>query len=200
MSKPNSRRTIRIVAVVVVVCSVAVALIAFALRESRPTDDSPGGIARLAEFTLPDLDDRPRSIREWSGSPLILNFWATWCAPCRREMPLLQEFHDRSDTGGLTVIGIALDNPRDARRFVTEVGITYPNLYGETEGAEIADSMGDSFVGLPFSAFVGPGGEIVALRAGELHADELERIVTDLGALAGGQLTPAEARDRLAEN
>ncbi len=159
---------------------------------------SSGAVTQLPDFTLPDLDDRPRSIREWRGRPLIINFWATWCAPCRREMPLLQRLHEERADAGVQVVGVALDNKNDARRFVDRIGVTYPILYGEESGARAADAFGDSFVGLPFSAFIAPDGEILALRAGEVDADDLALLVAEMDAVTRGSRTPAEARERLA--
>lgn len=139
--------------------------------------------AGLPDFTLPDLDDRQRTAAEWSGRPLIINFWATWCAPCRREMPLLEALHEERGQHGVQVIGVALDNREDARRFATEIGVTYPVLYGERDGALIAESIGgEDFVGLPFTAFVDVNGKIVASKSGELDEDELRLAVERIGA------------------
>lgn len=168
---------------------------------TAPTVEPPPlSVEYLPDFTLPDLDDQPRSIREWSGRSLVINFWATWCAPCRREMPLLQSLQDQRSDGSLQVIGVALDNPADVKRFITQSGVTYPILYGENEGSAIAESLGDDFIGLPFSAFVAPGGEILALLAGELQDDELHRLVAEMDAVASGQRSVAEARARLSAN
>jgi len=170
-------------------------------RNASPAGD-PGtsDYPHLADFTLPDLDDRPRSIMEWSGRPLIINFWATWCAPCRREMPLLQDLYEERGDSGLHIVGVAMDNKRDVQRFVAQIKVTYPILYGEDEGARAADSFGDSFVGLPFSAFIAPGGEVLALRAGELHADDLARLVGEMDAVATGLRSVAQARQRVIEH
>lgn len=157
----------------------------------------PPAVEYLADFTLPDLDDRPRSIREWSGRPLVINFWATWCAPCRREMPLLQSLQDEYGDGSLQVIGVALDNLSDVTRFVTAIGVTYPILYGEDDVTTIAESFGDAFIGLPFSVFVGAGGEILALHSGELQADYLHQFVSEMDAVVSGRRSAAEARQRL---
>ena len=159
------------------------------------SDDS-----HLADFILPDLNDQPRSIMEWSDRPLIINFWATWCAPCRREMPLLQDLHAEHGNSSLHIVGVAIDNKQDVQRFVTQIRVTYPILYGEDQGARAADSFGDSFVGLPFSAFIAPGGEVLALRAGELQAEELARLVSEMDAVAAGRTSVAQARKRLSEN
>ena len=150
--------------------------------ETQPATQTAPVVQRLPDVRLPDLDDRERSIHEWSGRPLLINFWATWCAPCRREMPLLQSVQDEQTESGLQVIGIALDNRKDARRFVTETGIRYPILYGEHDGAVFAESFGGGFVALPFSVLVAADGEIVARKSGELNADELQLLIDDVVA------------------
>lgn len=189
-------RAIRM-AVIVLVCVLAGLWIGQQYRNTPPVEPPLSAVGILPDFTLPDLDDRPRSITEWSGRSLIINFWATWCAPCRREMPLLQSLQDGRSDGSLQVIGVALDNLPDVKRFVTETGVTYPILYGEYDASTVAESLGDEFVGLPFSAFVAPGGEILALLSGELHADDLRRLVAEMDAVASGQSSGAEARERL---
>lgn len=148
---------------------------------TRGENEANPAVRQISEFRLPDLDGRERSIYEWSGRPLIINFWATWCAPCRREMPLLQSVQDEQSEDGLQIIGIALDTREDAQRFVTEKGVRYPILYGEHEAALIAESFGDDFVALPFSVFVAADGTIVALKSGELQAIELRSLIAQLG-------------------
>lgn len=191
------KRAFRIT-IIVAVCVLAGLWIVQTDRSEPPGELPASVVEYLPDFTLPDLDDQPRSIREWSGRPLVINFWATWCAPCRREMPLLQSLQDERSDGSLQVIGVALDNLADVRRFIAETGVTYPNLYGEQDGTAVAESLGEDFIGLPFSAFVAPGGEILKLLTGELHADELYRIVAEMDAVASGQRSVAEARRILA--
>ena len=192
-------RVIRIV-LIILVCALAGLWIVQKYRNTQPVEPATLAIEILPAFTLPDLADQPRSITEWSGRSLIINFWATWCAPCRREMPLLQSLQDERDTGSLQVIGVALDNLPDVKRFVTEIGVTYPILYGENEAAMVVESFGVEFVGLPFTAFIVPGGEILTLLAGELDADDLRELVAELDAIASGQSSVAEARKRLSAN
>lgn len=198
MERHEHKQLVRIV-VVVLVCVLAGFWVSQTYWSPSPEGvPSSAPVTQLPDFTLPDLDDRHRSIREWQGRSLIINFWATWCAPCRREMPLLQNLHEQRADGSLRVVGVALDDKDDARRFVEQIGVTYPILYGEDAGARAADSFGDSFVGLPFSAFIAPGGEILALRAGEVDADDLDLLVTEMDAVQSGARTPSEARERLA--
>ena len=190
------RRVIQISAIVFV-CMLAGLWIAKKNRNAPPVESLSTTTVFLADFTLPDLDDQPRSIMEWSGRPLLINFWATWCAPCRREMPLLQSLQDSRGDGSLQVIGVALDNLPDVKRFVAAIDVTYPILYGEDDVTTIAESFGDEFIGLPFSVFIAPGGEILALRAGELHADDLRELVAEMDAVASGQSSATQARERL---
>jgi thiol-disulfide isomerase/thioredoxin len=170
------------------VCLLAGLWISQKYRSAQPVEPPLAAVEYLPDFTLPDLDDQPRSIMEWSGRPLLINFWATWCAPCRR-----------SD-GGLQVIGVALDNLLDVKRFVAETKVTYPILYGEDDATRVAESFGEDFIVLPFSAFVAPGGEILALHSGELYADDLRRLVIEIDALARGERSIADARESLLED
>ena len=153
----------------------------------------------LFDFSLPDLDDRPRSIMEWSGKSLVINFWATWCPPCRHEMPLLQALQDQRSAGDLQVIGIAMDNLVDVKRFISQTGITYPNLYGEYEASIIAESFAADFIALPFTVFVLPDGEILTFWPGELSADELRLIVAEMDAVVSGKRSADQARAHIAD-
>jgi peroxiredoxin len=186
--------------VAILVCVLAGLLIAKKYRNPPSVEPSLSVVETLPDFTLPDLDDQPRSITEWSDRSLIINFWATWCAPCRREMPLLQSLQDGRDDDSLQVIGVAMDNLADVQQFITKTGVTYPILYGENEAAMVVESFGVEFVGLPFTAFIVPGGEILTLLAGELDADDLRELVAELDAIASGQSSVAEARKRLSAN
>ncbi len=151
----------------------------------------------LFDFSLPNLDDQPRSIMEWSGKSLVINFWATWCPPCRREMPLLQALQDQRSDGSLQVVGVAIDNLNDVRRFIAQTGITYPNLYGEFEASVVAESFAADFIALPFTVFVLPDGEILTFWPGELSADELRLIVAEMDAVASGSRRADQARDHI---
>ncbi|RMF98801.1 MAG: TlpA family protein disulfide reductase [Gammaproteobacteria bacterium] len=156
-------------------------------------------VDRLPDIRLPDLDGRPRSLDEWAGRTLLLNFWATWCAPCREEMPLLQRLHEERSERGMAVVGIAVDRLPAVRRYIAESGIAYPQLVGEEDAMAAAEAFGPPFVGLPFTVFVGPGGEVLGLRRGAIDRDELAAIVRALDAYAGGSAGLAETRAALAD-
>lgn len=154
-------------------------------------------VTTLPDFSLVDLTGESRSISEWADRPLLINFWATWCAPCRREMPMLQTLRQERMNQPFEVIGIAIDRQDDVETFINETGVTYPILVGQSDAMEAAEKFGPAFVALPFTVFTAPGGEILHLHSGELHLEQLRQILPVVDAVAEGLTTPAEARKRL---
>jgi thiol-disulfide isomerase/thioredoxin len=128
---------------------------------------------------LPDARGTVRSLRDFLGHPLIVNFWATWCAPCRREIPLLQQLRGTYKSDGLQIVGIAVDFPNAVADYLRHTPIAYPLLIGEDQGLAAAEQFGMEPV-LPFSVFADSGGHIIAVKVGELHQDEADAI---LGAM-----------------
>jgi thiol-disulfide isomerase/thioredoxin len=150
----------------------------------------------LPDFVLPGLDGTPHRLSDWKGRPLIVNFWASWCEPCRREIPLLEELR-RSSGGALEVIGVAVDTHDAAQKYAHESGIDYPVLVGEQGGLEAAAAFGIEPV-LPFSVFSDRDGRVVTLKVGELHRDEAQFILGRIRALDRHQLGLSEARNEIA--
>jgi thiol-disulfide isomerase/thioredoxin len=153
---------------------------------SRPIPDT------VPALTMPDLGGKEKSLRDFLGHPLIINFWATWCAPCRREIPLLQQLRRAYQGDGLVVVGIAVDFRTAVAEYVRRQPIDYPLLIGEDSGLAAAEQFGMQTV-LPFSVFADAQGRIVALKIGELHRDEADYILTTMRGLAAGSLSLAEA-------
>ena len=170
-----------------------------ALWTPAPPPPPPAAVApsHVPAFELRDLSGVKRSIAEWSSQALIINFWATWCAPCRKEMPLLEQVHQERSGHGLTVIGIAIDQDEPVRAFVGETGVTYPILVGQEDAMAVAESFAPDFVALPITIVVAPGGEILVRHIGELHPDMLATVLDVLDRLAAGHLTVAAARQAL---
>jgi thiol-disulfide isomerase/thioredoxin len=158
---------------------------------------APAGVGKaLPALTLNDLKGQPRALAEWSGRTLLINFWATWCAPCRKEMPLLEQFQQSQDPARMQVIGIAIDRVDPVMRFLGETGVTYPNLVGEMDATRAAEQFAPGFA-LPLSVVAAPDGTVLAVHIGEIHASDLEQIATVADALAAGNLTTAAATARL---
>lgn len=176
-----------------------------ALTASTPAVDSPVAAsqkksvpATLPEFTLADREGVPRTLQHWAGRPLLVNFWATWCAPCRREIPLLNSLRTQYAADDLEVIGIAVDFREDVLAYAQEIGIDYPLLIGEQDGLDAAAAFGVEPV-FPFSIFSDSQGRIVALRIGELHADEAAFILDSVRRIDAGTLQLPVAQREIAE-
>jgi thiol-disulfide isomerase/thioredoxin len=150
--------------------------------------------ATLPAFQLADRDGQMRSLADWQGKALIVNFWATWCAPCRREIPLLQQIQAEHGAEGFQVIGIAADYRDKVIAYAEEIGLDYPLLIGEQEALDAAASFGVEAIGLPFTVFADKQGRIVAAHLGELTAPEAEVILGAVRRVDGGELTPEQAR------
>jgi thiol-disulfide isomerase/thioredoxin len=154
-------------------------------------------LTKLPEFTLNDMWGEPHSISEWAGKPLLINFWATWCAPCRREMPLLQALHTSQDD--LQILGIAIDRQADVQTYMAESGISYPSLVGEEDAMRVSDLFGLEGLGLPFTVLIGAGGEVLTVFIGEIEAAELDEMADISRRFASGELSFAESREQLGE-
>lgn len=152
----------------------------------------------LPSFTLTDIAGQPRSIDEFTGQPLLINFWATWCAPCLRELPMLEAlWQERRQQRSLQIVGIAIDQIEDARPYLQDTGVTYPNLVGRSAAMEAAGSFGPDFAGLPFTVFVSADRQILHLHSGELLREQIDAILAVVDDVAAGRLSVTDARARL---
>lgn len=145
-------------------------------------------------FVLPDMEGVDREFAEWDGKHRLLNFWATWCAPCRREIPILKTFQDEHGDAGFQVLGIAVDYPEQVTRYAEQARFNYPILVGQQDAMAVAESSGIEFIGMPFTMFVARDGEYVGAYIGELHQSHLDDIVNILTRLDAGEITKDEAR------
>lgn len=129
---------------------------------------------RLPPLSLPDLDGTPTDGAQWAGKVLLLNFWATWCEPCQREIPLLMDLQRTWGPKGLQVVGIAIDEPEVVRPFVAQRGLDYPVLVGGEDAIELSRTLGNRIQVLPFSVLVDRNGRLLQVQIGELKQAALE--------------------------
>jgi thiol-disulfide isomerase/thioredoxin len=124
------------------------------------------------DFTLKDLEGIPRSITEWDGHVVLVNFWAPWCKPCREEMPMLMQLQQDYGGQGLRILGVAIDDPEPVRRFASELRVNYVLLAELMPALDVQDAYGDTR--LPYSVLIDRKGRIVYRKAGELTRAEIE--------------------------
>lgn len=152
----------------------------------RSTDSTgPGEGANIGDpvlraMTLLDLAGQSRRLGEWQGQVLVCNFWATWCAPCREEIPLLMAARLKYRPAGVEVVGIAVDNAAKVRDFSASLNISYPVLLAEAAGLDMMRRLGNSVGGLPYTVVTDRQGNVVQRKLGALKQGELERILDPL--------------------
>ncbi|HUR39689.1 MAG TPA: TlpA disulfide reductase family protein [Verrucomicrobiae bacterium] len=133
---------------------------------------------RRPELSFRDLDGRTRSLAEWDGKLLLLNFWATWCAPCVKEIPLLVEAQQEFGPRGLQLVGIAMDQREPVAAFAQRLRINYPLLVGEADVVAAMDALGDELGAFPFSVLVAPDGRILSRHSGDLSREEIRELLS----------------------
>ena len=146
--------------------------IAVYLLQASPAD------SRRPDFTLNDLDGKPRSIAEWDGQVVLVNFWAPWCKPCREEMPMLIKLQHDLGPHGLQVLGLAVDDAGPVRSFAEALKVNYPLLVDLLQVIPVQEAYGDSR--LPYSVLIDRRGYIIYRKAGELSRAEIEAQIQPL--------------------
>jgi thiol-disulfide isomerase/thioredoxin len=147
----------------------------------------------LPDITLANLDGKPTKLASLGGRPLMVNFWATWCAPCRREIPLLNKIRMQRKPQNAEIVGVAVDFRDDVLKYVKTTPISYPLLMGEEEGLAAAEAFGMGMA-FPFSVFVDSQDRILAIKVGELHEDEANFAFDRLKDIDDGVLTREAAQ------
>jgi thiol-disulfide isomerase/thioredoxin len=146
-----------------------------------PTGGVPHtAVTHLFAQSLNDAAGKPQSLAQWKGKPLLVNFWAPWCAPCVREMPELSALAASSAGKRVQVIGIGIDSPSNIAQFAAKFKIAYPLYVAGMSGTELAREFGNSAGGLPYTVLVGADGVVRKTYLGSLKFDELR---ADLAAL-----------------
>lgn len=170
-------------AAIIVGVTAALALIAGLAWRHIPADDtrSPGldGSTLLA-LTLPDATGREQSLQQWKGKVVVVNFWATWCEPCREEMPRFVKLQDEYGAKGLQFVGIAIDQVEKVQRFASEIHLNYPTLLGGYGAVELSKSTGNRFGALPFTLVLDRAGNIVYTQLGPVKDAQLRSTISQL--------------------
>ncbi len=135
---------------------------------------------RMLAATFPDLNSQRQPLSQWRGKVLVVNFWATWCAPCRAEIPGFIELHRELAGQGVQFVGIAIDQATKVNDFARELGVNYPLLLGDENALELQRQLGDQAGVLPFTVILDSNGRLIARHAGSISTKQLRGILLPL--------------------
>ena len=149
-----------------------------------PPNSTQLSVDAIYATSLYDLDRQQRPLAAWKDRTLLINFWATWCVPCREEVPALTRIQRRFSAKNLQIVGIALDTPDLALSFAKTYGINYPVLIGGLETIDLTRSLGNRGGALPFTLVLAPGGRAFRTHLGALTEPEIEALIAETEAAA----------------
>lgn len=142
--------------------------------ETVPVADAP---ARLLALTLPDLEGKSQSISQWKGKVLVVNFWATWCPPCKEEMPEFSRLSTKYASNGVQFVGISIDSAGNVAAFRKEVEVSYPLLISNLETLDLSSDLGNRAKALPFTVILRPDGSPQQVKLGKFATPDLEKAI-----------------------
>jgi thiol-disulfide isomerase/thioredoxin len=169
------------IAVIIIAGSSGFALQRFVHQKQPQTQDNPAIGSLRPEFAASDLNGQLRNIKEWDGQLILLNFWATWCPPCLKEIPDFIELQNTYGEQNFQIIGIALDDEENVREYAKEIGMNFPALMVEDEGIELARRYGNTIGGLPYTVIINRKGEISNTIMGELSKIRAKELLENHG-------------------
>ncbi|MES2682723.1 MAG: TlpA disulfide reductase family protein [Pseudomonadota bacterium] len=128
-------------------------------------------------INLPDIDGKPRTLKDWPGKWLLVNFWATWCAPCMHEIPALIAAQTQYEKAGLQIVGVAMDDPEAVRTLMKEKGFNYPSLVGDEALQTVMEQFGNTLGALPYTVLIAPDGVIRYVELGGVDGAKLDLLM-----------------------
>lgn len=137
-------------------------------------------VSALLARSMPDAQGTQQALSQWKGKPLLVNFWATWCGPCVKEMPELSQLQASGKYKDLQVIGIGIDSPSNIAEFTKKFKIAYPLYVDGVGGTELARQFGNAQGGLPFTVLIGADGQVKKTYLGLLKFDLLHQDLAGL--------------------
>jgi len=144
------------------------------------SEASQQGAKAIFAANLPDLQGENQTVSQWLGNVIVVNFWATWCTPCREEIPEFIETQEKFRDQGLVFVGIAIDQADKVKMFSQEFGINYPVLVGSLNTWSLLEAAGNRQSALPYTVVINRFGEIVETYLGRVNQKKLEKAVIPL--------------------
>lgn len=140
------------------------------------------GASLLTNAQVTDLAGKKRNLNEWQGRILVLNFWATWCEPCREEIPAFMKVRDKMLRSGVEFVGIAIDQAAKVAQFAKAIGVNYPLLLAGGDGLDLMRKLGNPSGGLPFTIVFDREGSITFRNLGALSGPKIEAQLVRIAA------------------
>ena len=131
----------------------------------------------MSEFSLENINGEMISIEEYKGKKTLINFWATWCRPCRKEMPMLNGIYLSENPSEFSVVGIAIDKPEKVVQFVAELGIDFPIMIGQSDAYDIMKELGNEALTLPYTILINDTGEVIWSKNTELKHSDMDEVL-----------------------
>ncbi|WP_295624766.1 TlpA disulfide reductase family protein [uncultured Nitrosomonas sp.] len=155
-------------------------LLSEAYQTELSSEESQQGAQAILAASLPDLQGENQEVSQWLGKVMVVNFWATWCTPCREEIPEFIEAQKKYGEQGLIFIGIAIDQADKVKMFSQEFGINYPVLVGSFDTWSLLEAAGNRHSALPYTVVINRSGELVENYLGRVDLKKLEKMVIPL--------------------
>ena len=167
-----------VIACVAILALAAGSYLGFHTLQPKPAVTRPA--TGLLGTTLPDAEGRQQRIEQWRGKVVVVNFWATWCAPCREEMPLFVRVQNEMGARGLQFVGIAVDQVEKVKPFARELSLNYPILIGGYGAMELSRALGNMVMALPYTIIIDRHGNIAYEQLGVVKPETLRRTLETL--------------------
>jgi thiol-disulfide isomerase/thioredoxin len=165
-------------AVLVLAAAVLAAVAGFFLHRAVLTGPAPvAAVTELLRLELPDETGKIQKLTQWQGKILVVNFWATWCEPCREEIPILVDIQARYASKDLQIVGIAVDSADKVREFALLYRINYPLIIGGLEVIDLSRKLGNKAGGLPYTLVFDRSGQVVKSHLGGISKKAMEAMV-----------------------
>ena len=152
----------------------------FGVRHTTPSPAEDSAVDKLLTQSMTDASGKPQSLSQWQGKPLVVNFWATWCAPCVEEIPELSVLQNEIQSKQVQILGIGIDSPSNIAEFAGKYKITYPLYNGGLDGTALSHQLGNKAGGLPFTVVIDRDGKVKRTFLGRLKMDELRKEIASL--------------------
>jgi thiol-disulfide isomerase/thioredoxin len=145
-----------------------------------PSEKNTPSAAPLFTSIIQDPEGKPQSLKQFENKIIVLNFWATWCEPCREEMPELSNFYTENKSKNVVVVGIAIDEAKAVRSYLAKTKVIYPILVDEDKGVILSKNLGNNEGILPYTVIINSNGIIEKTILGRVHKDQLDAILKPL--------------------